>query len=88
MSSSTSSLDDVADRARALYEREIRPKVEREHRGKYLVIDVRSGDYEIDEDHLAASDRAAAKRPDGEFFAMRIGHPALGRIGLRAQRPA
>jgi hypothetical protein len=83
MASPSSSLDEIADRARALYESQIRPRVDAGDRGKYLIIEVNSGDYEIDDDDLAASDRAAAKHPNGEFFAMRIGYPALGRIGFR-----
>jgi hypothetical protein len=79
-----SQLDEIANRAKALYESRIRGEVEVLHGGKYLVIDVESGDYEIDENHLAASDRAHARHPDGQFFAMRIGYPALGRIGFRA----
>jgi hypothetical protein len=88
LASASSSLEDVAVRARAIYEREIGPELEKEHRGKYLVIDVRSGEYEIDADGVAASDRAAAKHPDGEFFFMRVGSQTLGRIGFRATKPA
>lgn len=73
---------EIAERGRAIYEREIRAKVEEPaNKGKILVLDIDSGDYEIDEDHLTASDRACAKHPDGVFFGLRIGYPALGKIG-------
>jgi len=83
------STKEVVARGRALYESKIRSFVERDHFGKYLVLDIDTGEYEIDVDHLAASNRAAAKHPDGVLFAMRIGHPAGGKIGARfsAVRP-
>ncbi len=74
---------EIARRGKAIYEREIRAKVEPGNTGKYLVIDVDSGDYEIDADHFAASRRAYEKHPDGLRYAMRIGYRAMGRIGLK-----
>src|SRR5947208_11105370 len=73
--------EEIVRRGQAIYEQRLRPLVEREHFGKYLVIDVDSGDYEIDADHLAASNRAAARHPKAPLFAMRIGQRAGGRIG-------
>jgi len=81
MSAVRSSAREIAERGRAIYETRIRQLVEREHVGKYLVIDVDSGDYEIDANHLAASNRAAARHPNAPLYAMRIGHRAGGRIG-------
>ena len=75
--------DEIVKRGKALYQREIRQKVEAGNKGKVLVIDIETGEYEIDDDHLTASDRAIAKRPDAALFAMRIGYPALGRLGAR-----
>jgi hypothetical protein len=74
---------EIVRRGSAEYESRIRAVVEREHFGKYLVLDIETGDYEIDEDHLAASDRAAKKHPGALLFAMRIGYRAGGRIGAR-----
>lgn len=77
--------DEIARRWQALYESRIRPDVERDHFGKFLVLDIDSGEYEIDADHLAASDRAAAKHPDAPLYAIRIGYRAAGRIGARSR---
>jgi len=79
----TNSLE-IVQRGKARYEQQIRAQVEADHLGKVLVINVNTGDYEIDSDHLAASDRAAAKYPGAPLYAMRIGAPALGRIGSRS----
>ncbi len=74
---------EIVQRGQAIYESQIRPRVERDQFGKYLVIDIDTGEYEIDADHLVASNRAAAKHPDAPLFAMRIGYRAGGRIGAR-----
>lgn len=76
---------EIVERGQAIYESRIRPLVERDHFGKYLVLDIETGDNEIDADHLAASDRAATKHPDALLFAMRIGYRAGGRIGARSR---
>lgn len=85
MNSTRPSATEIAQRGAAFYEANIRPLVEGDHFGEYLVLDIETGDYEIDADHLAASDRAAAKRPNAPLFALRIGHRAGGRIGARAR---
>jgi hypothetical protein len=72
---------EIIRRGKELYEREIRTKVEEGNKGKTLVIDVDSGDYEIDEDADAATRRLLARHPGGPFYGMRIGYPALGKIG-------
>lgn len=75
--------EEVVERGKELYETRIRAMVEAAHHGRYLIINVETGEFEIDDDRLAASDRAAAKYPGAPLFAMRIGHPTIGRIGLR-----
>ncbi len=77
------STEEIVRRGKTLYEQQLRPQVESGNTGKVLVINVETGDYEMNTDHLAASDRAAAKYPGAPLYAMRIGAPALGRLGLR-----
>lgn len=75
--------EEVARRGRELYEREIRRKVEDEHAGCFLVLDVTTGEYEIDENSMVANDRALAKNPNAAavLYGLRIGEPAAYRIG-------
>ena len=77
------SSEEIVQRGKALYESELRSKVEAANKGKILVIDIETGEYEIDDDHLVAAERALARRPEAALFAMRIGYPSLGRIGAR-----
>src|SRR3954471_6032055 len=71
---------DIAERGARLYEERLRKVLEPQHNGKYVVIDVETREYELDQDHLAASDRAAAKRPGARLYAARVGSRTLGRV--------
>ena len=86
MSQAAHTSDEIARRGKAIYEHDIRQKVEDDHHGEVVVIEIRSGAYEIDRNHLTAVRRARAAHPCGTFFAMRIGFPALAHI--RGRRTA
>ena len=73
--------EEVAARGEALYEQRIRLYVEATHQGNFVVIDIETGDYEIDADDLAATKRALAKRPDAVLYGLRIGYPTAYRLG-------
>lgn len=83
MSNSSYTPDEIARRGKEVYERQIRSKVERDHYGQFLVVDIATGQYEVDRDHLTAARRARAKNPGAALFALRVGFPALARIGGR-----
>jgi len=73
--------EEVESLGEAIYQQRIRDKVESQHKGKFLVVDVETGEYEIDEDDLKATQRALAKRPDAVLYGLRIGYPAAYRLG-------
>jgi hypothetical protein len=75
--------EEIARRGREVYEREVRHAVEPEHRGRFLVLDVQSGDYEIADDDLEASERLLERRPGALLYGLRIGEAAAYRIGGR-----
>jgi hypothetical protein len=77
--------EEIVQRGQALYEQEIRPKVEPENKGKYLIINVATGEYEMDADDLAASKRAKARFPAAPLYTMRVGYPTAYRLGGRFQ---
>ncbi|MEX2219373.1 MAG: hypothetical protein WD749_11530 [Phycisphaerales bacterium] len=54
---------EIAQRGAQIYEERLRPLLEPEHNGKFVVIDVDTGEYELDQDHLAASDRGRRQAP-------------------------
>ena len=45
------------------------------------MIDIDTGDYEMDDDGLAANRRLMARHPDGSFFGLRIGYDAVEGFG-------
>ncbi len=76
--------EEIARRGREVYEREIRREVELDHRGRFLILDVESGDYEVADDDLEASERLLERRPDALLYGLRIGEGAAYRIGRRS----
>jgi len=78
------STEEIIRRGKTLYKQNLRPQVETCNTGKVLIINVETGEYELDTDHLAASDRAAAKYPGAPLYAMQIGAFPLGRLGVLA----
>lgn len=75
MADSRLSSHEIAERGEALFQRNIRPLLHATDRGKFLVLDIETGDYEIDHDELAALGRMHAKSPSTQLYALRIGHP-------------
>ncbi|HXU30133.1 MAG TPA: hypothetical protein VN851_06105 [Thermoanaerobaculia bacterium] len=75
------SSDEIVERGQALYERDIQGALPLIDRGSFLVLDIETGDYEVDRDQLAAVKRARAKHLDGAFYFLRVGHSAGYRFG-------
>ena len=71
----------IVERGREIYERQLRPQLEARHHGEYVVINTESGDYEIGADDLLVSKRAKARFGDAPLFTMRIGHETAYRLG-------
>ncbi len=69
------------DLAEEFYEKELLPKLLPTAKGKILVLDIESYDYEVDADWLAASDRLQYRRPGAIEFAFRIGYPSVVTLG-------
>ena len=79
------SKEEHARRGTAIYEQRIGPQVEARNLGKVVAIDVDSGDFEVAEDTLTASQRLLARQPDAQIWCVRIGYPAVHRFGPRVR---
>ena len=77
--------EEAARIGQELYEREIRALVEEQNRGRYLVVDIETGDYEVDQEDLSATQRLLSRRPGAVIYGLRIGYPAAYRIGRRSE---
>ena len=73
MSHTRYTAEQIARIAKEIYNLKIRDKVMPEHKGKFLVLDIDSGDYEMDNDDLSAEEILRARRPGGTLFGMRVG---------------
>ena len=65
--------DEFARRGDDIYERQTKPVIEAGNEGKYVAIDIESGDCEVDVDELAATDRLSARHADAQVWLRRIG---------------
>lgn len=73
--------EEFARRGDEIYERVVLPQVGGADKGKFVVIDIETGDYEIDRDELAASDRLRARKPGAQCWLRRIGFSYTRRFG-------
>ena len=77
--------DEIAQRGQVLYDQQIRSKVEPGNKGKFLVLDIETGEYEMDTDELAALKRAKAKNPDAALYILRVCYPTAYKLGRQPQ---
>ena len=83
MSHERHSKEEQARLAREIYEREMRGQVEPAEVGRFLALDVESGDYEVADGDLEASNRLIERRPNAVAHLMRVGYEAAYGIGAR-----
>jgi hypothetical protein len=75
------SAEEIGRRGQELYDRAIREQVEENNRGRFLVLDIETGDYEIGSDYGELARGMQARKPGALLYAVRIGYPAVGRLG-------
>ncbi|MGH3089653.1 MAG: hypothetical protein ACRDSJ_20395 [Rubrobacteraceae bacterium] len=73
--------EEIVRRGEDIYERALRERVEPEHDGRFLAVDILSGDYEIANEALAATARLRERRPDAAPYLVRVGRPTAFRLG-------
>jgi hypothetical protein len=70
-----------------VFRRDVEPILTEEDKGKYLLIDVYSGDYEIDADQVTAYNRLKERRPNLFVWYRRTDSPFIRRrSALRRSR--
>ena len=83
MSYSDWTAEEIGARGEEIYQTQIRDKVDpKKHKGKFLVLDIETGDYEIADEDLEATKRLLAKNPKAMTYGVRIGYPATHGIGF------
>jgi hypothetical protein len=79
------SSEEFARRGEEIYERDILPHLTAKDRGKFVVIDIETGAYEIDEEAVEASDRLEARVPNTQGWLRRVGYKHAFHHGGRAR---
>jgi hypothetical protein len=67
------SKEESAKRGEEIFERDIRPQLQGANDTDFVLIDIETGDYEVDADEMAAGDRLEARRPNAHVFMRRVG---------------
>ena len=80
------SKEEFARRGDAIYERDILPKLTAKHAGKFLAIDIETGNYEIAADEMKAGDKLLARLPQAQIWMVRIGYASTYSFGGRQVR--
>jgi hypothetical protein len=73
--------EEFARRGQEVYERAVLPRLQPADEGKFVAIDIDSGEYEADRDDYVATERLLARKPDAQIWLARAGHWAAYRIG-------
>ena len=72
---------EICARGEKIYREQIKSQLPPSEKGKFILIDIESGDYEIDEDYLTASNRLRKRRPAAVNCGLRIGYKAAFHFG-------
>lgn len=75
--------EEVARRGNEIFETCIAARIKNEEPQWYVVIDVTTGNYEIDANALTASDRLLARHPDAQVWFRRVGSRYASHFGMR-----
>lgn len=73
--------EEIGRRGREIYERDIRREVEPEHRGKFIIIDIFTGEYEVGENDPEATSFMRKRNPEAVMYGTRVGAKAAYRTG-------
>lgn len=80
--------EEVTKRGEEIYFNELKSQLENTNKGDYVVIDVDSKEYFVDNDLIQALDKAKQKYPDKLFFIVQIGTLQKPTLGYRKQKNA
>ena len=80
------SKEEFARREDAIYEKDIRPQLTADDEGKFVAIDIESGEFAIDADELKSCHKLRKCIPDAQAWMVRIGYRHVHRFGGRDER--
>ena len=72
--------EEIVQRGKEIYERDIRPLVEAGNDGRVVAIDVRTSEFELADDAVTSSSQLRARLPEAVVYFMRVGYPTMARV--------
>lgn len=76
--------EELARHGQELYESRVQQQVEAGNKGKIVAIDIETGNFEVAEHVLPATNRLFEKNPDAQPWVIRVGHRAVYHFGARS----
>jgi len=76
-------LKEFAARGDAIYKERIEPLLTSKDKGKFVAIDIETGEYEIARDRMLATDRLYERLPDAQPWMVRVGYAYSVKFGYR-----
>ena len=67
----------------SLYESKVRPHLNDEDDGKFVALDIDTGEYEIHKSEITAGDRLRKRLPEAQIWMVRVGSRYLHRFGRK-----
>ena len=75
------SLKERIKKANQIYEIQLKEKLEKDHKGEIVAIEIASGDFFLGKNEIEAYEKAVKKYPDKTFVYKRIGYQATHFVG-------
>lgn len=77
---------EFARRGDALFSGQIEPRLSSADRGRFVAIDIDTGDFEIDDDDFTATQRLLDRRANAQIWIARAGERTAYRLGSTRSR--
>ena len=74
-------IQQIAEQGTRVYDERLKEVAERNHWGQFLVVDIETGDFEIADEDIDATDTILKRRPDAILYGIRIGDEVAYRFG-------
>jgi hypothetical protein len=81
------SKEEFARRGDELYETKVRPHLKKKDKGRFVAVDIETGEWEIGDDEMEANDRLEARIPDPQPWMVCVGLGYLHSFGGRGLSP-
>lgn len=75
------SLKERIEKANHLYETQLREKIEKDHKGEIVAIEIDSGDFFLGRNEIEAYEKGIKKYPDRTFVYKRVGYQTTHFVG-------